>query len=287
MTATNDTPVRFFTASDGIEIAFSDSGAGRLAVFVHATGFCKEVWDPLIADTRDRGVDFRAIAVDQRGHGDSGVPEPPFDWWDTGQDIVDIVGSEESVVGIGHSSGGAVLVLAELLRPGTFSSLVLIEPIILPPPYQRYPDNPMARGALRRKRRFGGRRQAFDNFMSKSAFAGWEPRVMWAYVNGGMRAQNGGVTLKCTPEAEAESFFAATTHGAWDRLDEIDVPTVIIAGGRSTTHQEPFLAELTGRFPRARYEIISDASHFVCMERPELVARYVAEAVADRQLGDE
>jgi pimeloyl-ACP methyl ester carboxylesterase len=283
MTASSHTPPAFLTARDGIEIAYSESGEGTCAFFVHATGFCKELCDPVIADTRDLGVEFRALAIDQRGHGDSATPLPPFDWWDIGRDVIDLIGGETSVIGIGHSAGGAALVLAELLRPGTFGSLILVEPIILPPPYRRYPDNPMSRGALRRKRSFTSRREAFENFMSKPAFAGWEERAMWAYVNGGMRPQNGSVALKCTPETEAEFFLAATTHGAWDRLDEIDVPTLLIAGESSKTHQEPFLAELTGRFPRARYEIVPDTSHFVWMERPGIVAAHTAEAIHRQQ----
>ncbi len=280
MTANSENRVSSFVARDGIEIAFSESGSGDpLVVFVHATGFCKELCDPIIADSRALVPELRALAIDQRAHGDSAASSPPFDWWDVGLDVVELVEDAAPVVGVGHSAGGAALVLAELARPGIFDELVLVEPIIFPPPYRRFPGNPMSAGALRRKPGFPSRELAYENFVAKEAFAGWEERAMRSYVNGGLRDAGDQVVLKCTPEAEAEFFMAATTHGAWDRLGEVKTRTLVLAGERSTTHQEPFLADLAERLDNASYEVIPDSSHFVWMERPGAVASYVAAAV--------
>ncbi len=281
MTASSSIQTGSFTARDGVEIAYSASGGdGPLVVLVHATGFCKELCYPIIADTQELVTGFRALAIDQRAHGDSESPQPPFDWWDVGRDVVDVVGGATPVIGVGHSAGGAALVMAELERPGTFASLVLVEPIIFPPPYGRFPGNPMSVGALRRRPGFSSREAAYENFRSKPAFSGWEERAMRAYVDGGLRREGEGVVLKCTPEAEAEFFLAATEHGAWDRLGEVATPTLLLAGEESTTHQETFVAELAGRFEDATYEIVPGASHFVWMEQPGLVAERLAATVA-------
>ncbi|MCP4303921.1 MAG: alpha/beta hydrolase [bacterium] len=274
---------RSFTARDGIEIAYTEWGepdVKPLVVFVHATGFCKELCEPVIDDLDSMVPELRGVAIDQRAHGDSGVPDRPFDWWDAGRDVVELCADATGVIGVGHSAGGAALVLAELASPGLFSGLVLVEPIIFPPPYGRFPDNPMANGALRRRDRFTSREAAFSNWVSKLAFAGWEERAMRAYVRGGLSDDGDAVVLKCSPESEAEFFTAATDHRAWDRLAEIDVPVLVIAGERSTTHQEPYLGELVERMPRAVAEVVPGASHFVWMERPHLVAERVAEFIS-------
>ena len=117
------------------------------------------------------------------------------------------------------------------------------------------------------------------NFASKEAFAQWDHRAMQSYVDGGFRSDGDGVVLKCTPEHEAEFFMAATEHGAWDRLDEVRTPCLVMAGEHSTTHGEPFLSALTGRFANARSEVVPESSHFVWMERPAAVAQRVADAV--------
>lgn len=271
-----------FVARDGVEIAYSqwgDADASPLVVFVHATGFCKELCEPVIDDLHEITAGFRAVAIDQRAHGDSGVPEPPFDWWDVGRDIAELTAGTDRVIGAGHSAGATALLLAELASPGTFSGLVLVEPIVFPPPYGRFPDNPMATAARRRRDRFASRDAALENWVSKPAFAGWDDRAMRAYVDGGLRDHGTEVILKCARDSEAEFFTAATAHRAWERLGEVDVPSLVITGERSTTHQEPFLGELVGRMPQGVSEIVPSASHFVWMERPQLVAERTAQFI--------
>ena len=281
MTASNETRSSFI-ARDGLEIAFSCSGdATPSVVFVHATGFCKELCYPIVSDTRGLIGDFRALAADQRAHGDSAVPEHPFDWWDLGRDLVELVGDADPVVGVGHSAGGAALVLAELIQPGTFASLLLVEPIILAPPYGRFADNPMSAVALRRKRGFDSREAAYANFAAKEAFAGWDRRALQAYVDGGLQPDGDAFVLKCAPEDEAEFFMAATDHRAWDRLGEVEAPALVIAGEHSTTHREPYLSALTNRFADATSEVIPDSSHFVWMEQPGEIAQRVADAIIE------
>ena len=274
-----DPAERSFVARDGLEVAYLEWGRPSdrpSVVVVHATGFCKELSIPIVDDLHEQWGPAHVVAIDQRAHGDSGTPPVPFDWWDVGRDLVELVGKWPRVVGVGHSAGGAALVLAELTAPATFDALVLVEPIMFPPPYGRYPDNPMAVAARRRRRRFESRAAAHENWSSKPAFAGWQARAMDSYVAGGLRSVADGVVLKCTPESEAEFFIAATDHRAWDRLGEIDVETTIVAGEHSTTHGEPFLGALAGRMRKSSAVVVPEASHMVWMERPEVIAGHVA-----------
>ena len=88
---------------DGLRIAFAGSAAPDY-VLVHATGFCKETWAEVAALLAGG-----SIVLDQRGHGDSETPAPPFDWWDLGRDVLAVADAVETQqpVGVGHSSGSA------------------------------------------------------------------------------------------------------------------------------------------------------------------------------------
>ena len=249
-------------------------GSGTPVLAVHATGFCKELWGPVATLLAPNPV----TAPDQRGHGDSSTPPPPYDWWDLGRDLLEVVaaGAPSLPVGLGHSSGAAALVMAELLRPGTFASLVLVEPIIFPVPAARMEDNPMTVAALRRKRAFASAGAVVESFRSRGAFAGWTEEALGLYADHGFCPGPGGWVLKCRPETEAEFYRGATAHGAWARLHEIACPVVLAAGERSASHSRGFMEAMRDRFGGARLEVVPGAGHFLPMERPEAVAALVA-----------
>ena len=95
---------------DGLSLVGEARGTGTGALFVHANGFCKELWWPVV----ERLSGIRALAIDQRGHGESAVGPPPFDWWDLGRDALSWVMTLDAPrLGVGHSSGGAALAMAE------------------------------------------------------------------------------------------------------------------------------------------------------------------------------
>ena len=97
------------------------SGASpETVLFAHATGFCKEVWLPIVDDVAD-ACQIDAVLFDTRAHGSSGRSDPPLDWWDLGRDVLALTDPQGAVVGVGHSAGAASLVLAELMAPGTFA----------------------------------------------------------------------------------------------------------------------------------------------------------------------
>ena len=57
--------------SDGLKIAYAESGSGPPIVFLHGVGATKRMWEPQLAMLSER---FRCIAIDYRGYGGSDVP---------------------------------------------------------------------------------------------------------------------------------------------------------------------------------------------------------------------
>jgi pimeloyl-ACP methyl ester carboxylesterase len=255
------------------------STSGHLFL-AHATGFCKEVWDPVVAELRADSWDGSITAWDAPGHGGTPEMSTPFDWWDTARAALDVIhgsGSVGPMFGVGHSMGGATLVMAELLDPGTLQRLILIEPIMFPPPFQRIEENPLAVGATRRRASFTSPQEALEHFSAKAAFTSWDERALQAYVDGGLVERDGRFWLACDPHLEADAYRSGTAHGAYERLSDVECPVVILAGQFSDTHPEVFAAHLAGEFPNGRYRIIPGTGHFLPMERPDLVAGHVAD----------
>jgi pimeloyl-ACP methyl ester carboxylesterase len=265
---------------DGTDIACEGSSDQPSdAFFVHATGFCKELWRPVVDALNAEPISW--AAMDQRGHGGSAVTRPPYRWDLLAHDVIDVVGSRRPV-GVGHSSGGAAIARAEAIRPGTFSALVLIEPIISPPPYARR-EIALATGAEKRRAVFADRRTARERF-GRGPFGAWDPVVLDLYVEYGFVADDDGIRLACPPEVEADFYREGFNHDTWDRIGDIAVPVTIVAGARSDSHQQPYLSSLGRRFGSPEMIVVPDRGHLVPMEDPRSVADIVDRAVA-RQRG--
>jgi len=235
------------------------------------------VWLPIVDRLREAAPDLGMIIWDSAAHGESAAGSPPYDWWTFGEDVLAIVDSFDFPrrVAVGHSMGAAALAMAEILRPGSFAGLVLIEPITFPPPSGRV-DHALVEGALRRRGTFVSRESAMQNFASKSIFGRWDERVLDRYVTGGLKESADGWSLRCLPEHEAEVYRGGPAHGAYDRLDEINAPVLLLAGEHSATHGYEFVDELRSRLSEGSSVIVPEAGHFLPMEKPDEVARLIA-----------
>ncbi|KAA3638771.1 MAG: alpha/beta hydrolase [Armatimonadetes bacterium] len=247
-------------------------------LFAHAAGFCKELWNPIITTLTDRIGPLGTLSVDTRGHGAS-TPHPgPFDPPSIACDLVHLLdGIDHQIVGVGHSSGGAAIARTEVLRPGTFSRMVLIEPIILPPPYERR-ESPLSRMATKRRRRFPSPEAASKRF-ARGPFGSWDPKVLDLYIEYGFDHTADGVTLRCEPNVEAEIYREGLNNDTWEYVPQITCPVTIVAGETSDSHQDPYLSALVERFADVELVIAKGYGHLVPMESPALIADIIAERV--------
>src|SRR5205823_173369 len=128
-------PVRRVQGAGGVDIAiYHLGGEGPPVMLLHATGFHGRCFVPMAPALTSR---FSVWAIDQRGHGSSGkAPDGRYDNWTLFvDDLFAVLNSLEleGWRGIGHSLGGAILLLAEQRQPGTFTDLCLYEPVVIPP----------------------------------------------------------------------------------------------------------------------------------------------------------
>jgi len=268
--------------SDGVSVNYTDlGGEGPAILFAHATGFHGHVWRPVA----DRLTDaFHAVTFDERGHGDTPASPSGQSWLGFADDalaVVDHAGLEKPFA-VGHSAGGAALLLAELTRPGTFAGLWLFEAILPPVRAADFPSraNPLAEGARRRREVFPTKQAAYDNYAGKPPFSILDPAALRAYVDFGFEdLDDGTVRLKCRGEVEAATFEMSSEHGAAARLGEITCPVVLASGARTDTPFGPDLMDrLVVELPHGTTEPFADLGHFGPLQDPDLVATSIRAA---------
>jgi pimeloyl-ACP methyl ester carboxylesterase len=273
---------------DGVEVAVYDfGGTGDDLLLVHATGFCAGVLLPLARTLSDR---FRCHALDLRGHGRSTRPvDGNYAWSGFATDVLTVIDrlGLDGVAGFGHSCGGASLLLAEQARPGTFTSLYLFEPVVVPAPTVPVvlQENPLSIGARRRRETFPSVEDAFINFSSKPPFAGLDPDVLSRYVEDGFEVvpiDQGGdgveVRLRCRRDDEADVYVHGFANGAFAHLSEVRCPTTFAFGGRTDAFGSEVMEADAAQMPRATVESYPDLGHFGPLERPGEVAAGIREA---------
>lgn len=269
---------------EGVTIAWEGMDPGTAEIcFAHANGFTKALWRPIARRVVERHHAVQWVSFDLRGHGDSDSSPLPTRWDVHGLDVLGILGDASGLLGVGHSTGGTALVRAELLRRGTFDRLVLIEPIIFPPPFERA-DLHIARIAEKRRRVFRDRSHARKRF-ADGAFAEWDREVLDLYVDHGFVQGPEGWTIRCEPTVEADNYREGVNHDTWDRLDQLDLPVVLVTGERSDTHRGAYLDALVGRFPDVELVVIEGAGHLLPMEQPAVIADLVVDAYGAQHHG--
>jgi pimeloyl-ACP methyl ester carboxylesterase len=262
-------------------------GSGRPTLLGHATGFHGAVWEPMAAAL---GPGLERWAVDFRAHGASVVPPDfPLDWAGYTDDVLTVLDglglAPGEIFGVGHSMGGAALLMAEQRRPGTFAGLWLFEPIAPPPgalPANPAGGNPLAEGAARRRSTFPSAAAALENYAAKPPLSRLRADALHAYVRHGFVPDPGGdgsVHLACRPADEARTYQQAGAHDGFARLGEVACP-VVIACGDEAFGPALFTGAIAEALPKGRLEPFGQLGHFGPLEAPDRVAAAVASFAA-------
>jgi len=254
-------------------------------IFSHANGFNGRTYRSILAPL---AAELRILAVDLRGHGASTLPaviEGRAGWMEFRDDLLALLASvcEGPVILAGHSMGGTSSLLAAAAEPGRVRALALFDPVIFPVEAQADPEamanSPLALGALKRRADFPSRQAAFEAYRGRGGFRTWSDEQLSDYVAAGFReTASGEVTLTCTPAWEASNFRTHNYDGLAAFRESRCPVRVLRAAEGSTARFDGHEGELTAD-GRIVIETVPGTSHFLPMERPDLVRTTLAAAV--------
>ncbi|HMQ20191.1 MAG TPA: alpha/beta hydrolase [Sphingopyxis sp.] len=257
-------------------------------LLLHATGFHARLWDRAIAALP---AGTHVIAPDHRGHGRSFKPASLSDWAASADALLPLVDrfAGTKLVGCGHSMGGYVLTRLAAERPSAFAHVVLIDPVIMEPPFYRggaalpVPD-PADHPVARRRDRWASVEEMRARFADRLPYSRWRPEVLADYcLNGLLPAADGeGFMLACPPALEASMYQNALRTDPYAWLGDLAMPVTLVrapAGERDGAldfSQSPTWTGLGPHIGAVRDELWPEHSHFIPMEAPERVAALIA-----------
>lgn len=256
-------------------LAWSDAGVPLL--LLHGFGNDVHVWDdfaPAVAPY------YRTLALDQRGHGDSGHdPELRYDHDSMARDALaalDALGVQRFVL-VGHSMGGRVAMRIARRCPERLAGLVIVD---------AGPEHD-ARGVLRIRLdaesspdpSFGSVAE-YERVLTR-AYPLARPDVVSRLAQHGLRARPDGRLVPKTDPALAKSWGKLPAEEAarrsteesailWEALRGTPCPALVVRGAASDV-LSPETAERMAEeaLPHGQLVVVPRAGHSVMIDNPE------------------
>ncbi|HKD65277.1 MAG TPA: alpha/beta hydrolase [Candidatus Binataceae bacterium] len=225
-------------------------------------------------------AEFRMLALDHRGHGDSEWVKPPAyspaDYALDVQRFIDFSGVRDAVI-VGHSQGGINALAFVRAHPDAVRAVVAIDIALTSTsrrdrflvrlknlPIVAYPDLQIAKARFRLMPREGD----------------FAPGVLARVAERSLGpAPAGGYTFKF----DRDSFYGSDGLDVLSTIAKVRVPLLLVRGGRSRIMTAEAAQRAMKLNPLVRLAVIPDSHHHVIIERPAAAAAIVEDFV--RQMG--
>jgi len=234
---------------------------------------------------------YRVLAVDQRGHGDSGWdPERRYDT-DTMVDDVEALIESLSIdrlVLIGFSMGGRVAICFAGRHPERLAGLVIVDigPEVDPRGTSRI------RGEIEENRvPMFATIEEYAAVLSLNYPAGKRDALLRMARYGLKQREDGLFELKIDPalrgdqgplesDTEAAALEAATEQAMWEALKGVSCPTLVVRGAASDILSPEVADKMVDEvLPNGRLAVVPQAAHSVATDNPEEFNRAVCDFV--------
>jgi len=252
-----------------VTIHYDDEGAGKPVLLIHGHTMDRRIWDPVMPGLR--AADLRVLRPDLRGHGLSTRPDFGYHVSHHASDmaaVLDDAGIDSATV-VGYSIGGGVALEMALTLPDRLSGLVLMSPVM--------PDRPFEAAFMDNLREVA--RVTRSEGIEAAMLGPWasNPLFEFSFSKDGIREAAMAIN-RDFPGAEYLATQRDRIEREWtvpDRLSEIDVATVVLAGDRETPGFRAYAEEAATGIPGARIEFFENCGHLLPLEEPKRVAQTI------------
>ncbi|WP_442265847.1 alpha/beta hydrolase-fold protein [Tenacibaculum sp. ZS6-P6] len=185
------------------------------------------------------------------------------------------------ITGIGHSTGGVLMLIAASKKPQLFKNIIVIEPILYHPRKRKIIEimkrvglsgyiGP-AKSTLKRKSFFKSREEAKAYFKSKTLFKTFHENCLIDYIKYGLKKTEKGFELSFSKEIESEIYRSTYTKVP---LGIEKLKGTLIYGKKSNMFSKTDVRWWKKSFPN--FDVITlDTGHLFPLENPSLAAKII------------
>jgi pimeloyl-ACP methyl ester carboxylesterase len=265
---------------NGAELEYEETGSGQAVLFISpvlADGFAPLLVEPALADR------YRLIRYHRRGWVGSTHTLPPVSIATHAADAAGLLvhlGVRHAHVA-GHSTGGVVAAQLALDSPDIVQTLTLLEPLVLLVPSGEAVLEQV--GPAFEAYGSGDHEGAWAMFLSAAT------GLDWPTCRAVLERRIPGVVAQAIKDADTLFGVELPAIATWafgpERAAAIGCPVLSMVGSDTLPLFGEVAAFLSSSVPRIEERLIEGVGHLLHIQRPEPVARALAEFV-DRHSGD-
>ncbi len=242
--------------ANGVRLHYEIKGKGPTVLLLHPIGLDLSCWAPQVDAL---SADFRVLALDFRGHGQSEMSPPPYSlelFADDVHQLLHMTGAGPAHV-VGLSLGGMVAQTLGLTYSNDVLSLVLADTVCTLTPEGR---------AAMVERGTAAERGGMEVVVEPTLERWFTSNLAGSEVVRLCRLR----LLADSVDAWAATWRAISEIDAAPRLHEIRVPALVMTGELDVSSPPERARVIAERIPGARLHVIPGAPHMAHMECPEL-----------------
>jgi esterase len=258
---------------------WGDSKTKQAVILLHGYAETMAVWDDVAMDL---AREFRVIAIDQRGHGETGLA-PDHDYSRNSQMedlelVVEHLGLRQVTL-VGHAMGGANAICYAAEHPEAVTALIVVETA---PEVLRSGIEGLRR-LLATQEEFSSIDEAietFREFMPYATHEQLERRVRASLAEGDSGSYVWSFDpvfrdpLARPPDPDPGQRRLADL---WDCADRVQCPTMIVRGAETDMLTPEAIQRIHRRIVGSRVSLIEDAGHNVPTDQPANLALNIRE----------
>ncbi|GAB3765762.1 alpha/beta fold hydrolase [Spirosoma pomorum] len=249
---------------NGVNLNVLEQGSGALTlVFLHYFGGSALEWQAVMNQLAD---EYKCVAVDLRGCGDSDASESGYSVEDMADDVATLIQdlSIDQFVLVGHSMSGKVAMQLASRRPKGLRQLLLVSPS--PPRPEPIPDEDREE-----MRKTHGQRAAAEKTFEK---------ITVRPVSNDVKDQIIADNLRTSAPAWNAWLTLGSKEDIADQMVSVDVPVAIIVGSDDKALAPEVQQELTIPYLKnVTIETIGRAGHLLPWETPDELATFIRKKI--------
>jgi len=274
------------TNTDQLQIPYHNfGGEGKTIHFAHANGYPPEGYrqfiQPFLKNHQVVASKFRPLWGNENYNN--------VKTWNTfADDLIQFMERKgmKKVIGMGHSMGGTISVVAALKRPDLFEKLILIDPVIFDKkfllPTQILPYFllkkiiPIAKISAKRRNKWSSKEEVYDLWRKKRVFKRFSDESLQDLVNAAITTDgNGGVTLAFSREWETRIYMTAPY--VFSKMMKLDIPITVVKAEFTDVITKDLWKTWKTKQPQNNFIEFKNSGHLVPLENPLELANVLLE----------